>query len=131
MVRKYTRDGWQVQITKTERGCTYEFQQQFTLTGAAQEISLNIPFPIELNRIEYFSDDAIAKSFDERIYSGNVDPSSYDQIVSVSNDINQAVAYYPTGAEGVYTQSPIIITTAVSASTAGKLLTKKILVRRL
>ncbi len=131
MVTKYTKDGWVTQITQTDKGCVYEFQQQFTLSGAAENLDLSIPFPVELNRIEYFSNDGVAKSFTERIFSGNVDQTSYDQIVSVALDTNQALAYYPTGSEGVYTQSPIRIRTAVSASTAGKLLTKKVVVRRL
>lgn len=131
MVTTRFQDGWQVQRTQTDGKCVYEFQRQFTLSGAAENFDLNIPFPFELNRIEYFSNDATAKSFTERILSGGVTVGSYDQIVNVAADINLAIAYVPTGSEGIYTQAPIVIRTAVSASTAGKLLTKKILIRRL
>ena len=131
MTIKYNKDGWAVQVNKTDRGCVYEFQRQFTLSGAAENFDLSVPFPFELNRIEYFSDDATAKSFTERILSGNVTAGSYDEIMNEVNNIDIPVAYVPTGSEGVYTQSPLIIRTAMSASTAAKLLTKKVILRRL
>lgn len=131
MTARYFRDGWQVAITYTPAGHVYEYQRRFTLSGAAENFDLNLGFPFEIIRIEYFSDDATAKSFSERIYTGSVDTTSYDEIVTLTNDINQANAYYPTGADGTRTMSPITIRTAVSASTAGKFLTKKILLRRL
>ena len=127
MVETYLRDGWNVQITK----CNHEYQRKFTLSGSAENFDLVIPFPFELNRIEYFSDDTTSKSFTERIFSGNVDKDAYDQIVNVSLNIDQAIAYYPGGSEGIYTQAPILIRTAISASTAAKTLTKKIIIRRL
>jgi len=130
MTVTYTKDGWNVQVTKTDKGCIYEYQQLVTLTGAAQNIDLAIHFPFELNRIEWFSNDATAKSFTERIYSGR-DQTSYDQILAVALDTNLPIAYYPTGSEGSYTMQPLIIRTAVSASTAAKTLNKKIIIRRL
>lgn len=121
-----TPDGWTVYI----EGDVYEYQQQFTLTGAAQNLDVIIPFPFQLNKIEYFSDDATAKSFTERIYSGNVDTSSYGQIVSVTADTNQPLSYAGDISDK-WTQQPIRIRTAVSASTLNKKLTKKINVTRL
>lgn len=131
MVTTYRKDGWAVQRTKTPDGCIYEYQRQFTLSGAAENFDLYISFPFELNRVEYFSNDATAKSFSERVFTGSADPSSYDEILTLIADINIPNAYVPTGSEGVYTQAPILIRTAVSASTAGKTLTKKIVMKRL
>jgi len=126
-----TDDGWRAQRTISKAGCIYEYQQQFTLTGAAQNIDLVIPFPFSLNRIEYFSNDATAKSFVEQVFAGSTDTTSYNAIVNVALDTNQPLSYAPSGEEGNYTQAPIRIRTAVSASTAGKLLTKKVIVRKL
>lgn len=130
MVTIYNKDGWAVQVNKTDRGCVYEFQRRTILTGAAENIDLHIPFGIKLQRIEFFSDDATAKSFTERIYSGNIDPTSYDQLINLVNDTNQPIAY-AGDEDNIYTQSPVIIRTAVSASTAAKILTKKVIVTRL
>jgi len=126
-VQKYQQDGWTVQKT----GAIYEYQRKFTLSGSAETLDLNVTFPFELNRIEYFSDDTTAKSFSERIFSGGVDDTSYDQIVSVTLNTDQPLAYYPSGGEGIYTQSPILIRTNVTASTINKTLTKKVVIKRL
>lgn len=123
----YTRDGWRIQ----RDGNIYEFSAIFTLTGAAQNIDLNIPFPFQLNRVQYFSDDATAKSFAERIYSaGSVDPNNYDEIVNVAADTNQSVAYMGDISDK-WLMQPITARTAVSASTAAKTLTKTVNVTRL
>lgn len=123
----YTRDGWRVQ----RDGNIYEFSRRFTLSGAAENFDLSIPFPFQLNRVQYFSDDATAKSFTERIFSaGAVDPNQYDQIVNVAVDTNQSVAYMGDISDK-WLMQPIVMRTAVSASTGGKFLTKTVNVTRL
>lgn len=119
--------GW----TWEKVGNDYNWQQQFTLTGAAQNLDLIIPFNCTINRIEYFSDDTTAKSFTTRIFSGRVDTSSYAQLVNLTADTTQSNQWVPIGEEGKYIQAPIRFRTAVSASTLNKKLTVKITVRRL
>lgn len=123
----YNRDGWRVQITKHN----YEYQRQITLSGAAENIDLAIPFPASINRISYSSNDATAKSFSTRIFNGGVDQSTYDEVGSWALNTDLSLTYVPLGEEGVYSMMPLIIRTAVSASTAGKLLTIKVVARRL
>ena len=131
MTVTYTEGGWNVQVTKTDRGSIYEFQQLVTLTGAAQNIDLAIHFPFELSRIQFFSNDATAKSLTERIYSGR-DQTTYDQLLALALDTNLPISIYPTGSENLsYTMQPLIIRTVVSASTAGKTLNKIVVIRRL
>ena len=123
----WTRDGWRWQ----KDGRTYEIKQRFTLTGAAQDIDLHIGFPFQLNRVEYYSDDATAKSFAERVFSGgNIDAAAYAQIVNVAGDTNLSVVYAGDISDK-WLQQPIVLRTAVSASTNGKLLTKTVNVTRL
>ncbi len=127
-VQQYPWDIWTVE----KIGKDYSYQTKVLLTGAAQNIDLAIPFGCVINRIEYFSDDTTAKSFSERVFSGVVDISSYDELMSVTDDVNQPIAYYPTSlGEGRYTQRPIKIRTAISASTVGKYLTKKVEISRI
>lgn len=128
MTRVYTENGWKVQETFDGEDTYYEFQQQFTLTGAAQNLDLALNFPIELKKIEYFSDDTTAKSFTEDVYSGTVDTSSYDRICTKTLDTNQSISL---DSDNLYMQQPVRIRTAVTASTNTKKLTKKVKVRRL
>lgn len=123
----YNRDGWRVLIT----GHTVEYQRQVTLSGAAENIDLAIPFPASINRISYSSNDATAKSFSVRIFNGGIDPTSYDEVGTWAGNTDLSLTYTPLGEEGVYAQMPLIVQTAVSASTAGKLLTIKVVARRL
>lgn len=114
-------DGWNV----AQVGNAYEYQKQVTLTGAVQNIDLTIPFAIQLNRVEFFSDDTTAKSLSLRVFSGNITPASYAELVTVTNDTNISILQQ-VGSEYKYLQTPIKIRVAVSASTAGKILTVKV-----
>lgn len=114
-------DEWSV----VQVGNAYEYQKQVTLTGAAQNIDLTIPFAIQLNRVEFFSDDETAKSFSLRVFSGSVPPTSYAELVTLTADTNIPILVQ-IGDVYKYLQSPIKIRVAVSASTAGKILTIKV-----
>jgi hypothetical protein len=126
-----TIDGWNVQITekKDGSGTIYEYQQKFTLTGAAQNLDLTVPFPFLLNNIIYFSNDATAKSFTEQIFTGSADTTTYKQIMNLVGDTNQP-NHYAGDVSDYYSQQPIMIRTAISASTNGKTLTKKIVLTK-
>lgn len=128
MVETYFRDGWRVQKTRSGKDTIYEYQRQFTLSGAAEDLDLVINYPFQLNRIDYFSNDATAKSFAERIFVGQSE--SYAEIVNVAADTNISIVYSGDISDK-WTQQPLRIRTAVSASTGGKLLTKTINVTRL
>ena len=127
MSEVYTRDGWRIQIT----GQNYEYQRQVTLSGAAENIDLQIYFPVSINRISYSSDDATAKSFATRIFNGGIDLTTYDEVGAWAINTDISLTYTPLGEEGVYSMHPIMVRTALTASTAGKLLTIKIVVRKL
>ena len=114
-------DGWAL----TQVGPAYEYQKQVTLTGAAQNIDLTISFAVQLNRVEFFSDDETAKSFSLRVFSGNVTPTSYAELLTVTLDTNIPILQQ-VGNEYKYLQTPIKIRVAVSASTANKILTVKV-----
>ena len=131
MSELYVLDGWRVQVDTdpTTRQRTYEYQQLFTFTGAAQNLDLSIPFPIQFNRATYFSDDATAKSFILQVFSGNP-AGSYDALMNVVNNTDQPLSF-AGDLTTKYLQQPITIRTAVSASTAGKFLTIKVNVTKL
>ncbi len=119
------KDEW----TIAHIGNNYEFQKQVTLTGSAQDIDLNIPFALQLNRVSFFSDDDTAKSFSLRIYSGSVTLISYEELITVATNTNMSIVLFVDNTR--YIQSPIRIRTAVSASTIGKILTIKVSVDKL
>jgi len=131
MTVRYTRDGWNIQRTHTPDGCVYEYQRQVTLTGAAQNIDLPIHYPASINRISYYINNANAKSFTTRIFNGGTDLTSYDEVGAWVLNVDLSLTYTPLGEEGRYTQTPIIIRTALTASTAGDLFTVKVVTRRL
>lgn len=118
---------WSIQRVGTD----YEFQQKYTLTGATQNIDIAIPYPIKINRVEYFSDDTTAKSFTTRIFNGDTDTVAYAQIANLLLDTNQSVLVLCEQDNLKYLQSPIVIRTAVSVSTLNKTLTIKICLERL
>jgi len=119
--------GWTVQQVGTD----YEYQKKVILSGSAENIDITIPFPMRADRMEYFSDDTTAKSFSVRIYDGAVDSNAYVQVANVVLDTNQPI-FVDFGNNGLkFLQTPIIIRTAVSASTAAKTLTIKIHIRKL
>lgn len=124
---RYVLDGWTVVRTiMPGQPCTYEYSRTHTMSGAAENLDLSIPYPFRLNRIVWESDDATAKSFTERIISNSIT----DQIASFTADTNTFLSASGEEADK-YTTLPIIIRSAISASTAGKTLAKKVNVTRL
>ena len=126
-VHVFTEGIWSVK----EHGDFISYMYKHTLSGSAENIDLNLAFDFILMRIEYFSNDATAKSFTTQVFSGGVDPSAYDQLLDLALNTDLPNAYVPTGEEGVYLQTPLRIRTAITASTAAKTLTTKITVKKL
>lgn len=118
-----TEDGWEVQQVDYD----FEYQKQVTLTGAAQNIDLTLPFPVKCDRIDYYSDDTTAKSFTVRVFNGGVDTTAYTQVANIVLDTNQAITI--DFEEMKFLHMPIVLRTAVSASTNGKKITIKVYVK--
>lgn len=107
-----------------------EYQRKVTLTGSAENFDILFGVPVQLNRIDIFANDATAKSFDVRMFSGIVNTSAYGILVSFTADTNQSLVVQ-LGKEYQYIQLPIRLRFAISASTAGKVLTFRILAEEL
>lgn len=122
----YSRhDGW----TVARKGNLFEYQREVTMTGAAQNIDLNVSFACVLRRWDTWTDDEIAKSYTLDVYSGAVTPLSYTRLDNVAAHTNQSRSFTSDKADS-YLQSPVLLRTAITASTNGKKITIKILVER-
>lgn len=108
----------------------YEYHKQVELTGSAQNIDLQLVTPIQLNRIEVYTDDTTAKSYTVDVYSGIVTPDSYVRLASFTGDTEQS-NFVQGGGEYRFLQPPINIRIAITSSTTGKIMTVKIIVEKL
>lgn len=124
-VEYYRADGWRV----AKKGNMFEYQREVTMTGAAQNIDLAVPFACVLRRWDTWADDATAKSYTLDVYSGAVTPTSYTRVDNVAADTNQSRSFTSDKADS-YLQSPVVLRTAITASTNGKKITIKILLER-
>lgn len=109
----------------------YEYQKIVTLTGAAQQIDLVVPFPVKLERIEYFFSDGTLKTFGVQIYNGSINESSYALLADFDNDGNQSILILCNEDNLKYTQAPVRIRTNITASVINKTVTVKLYIKRL
>lgn len=109
----------------------YEYQKIVTLTGAAQQIDVMIPFPVKLERMEYYFSDGTLKTFNVLIFNGSVNESSYALLADFVNDGNQSILILCNDDNLKFTQPPIRIRTNITASQISVTVTIKLYIKRL